>query len=138
MSTSDKLDQAQIVRKTYDSVNESVKVSLQNTEIAIELSAVDGDSVTSVPSKLVASVTGVVSPTDDGATIIPAIDCSSLSSVRVDINGTGAVSIMVSPSDTGSYFYSVGGAGSIISICARRIKVVSTNANGDVYLVGKS
>lgn len=132
-----KLDPSHIAQFAYDAVAEAVKVKLQDTEIAMELSHADGDSVTSHPAKLTASALGVASPANNGQDIIPALDCSSLKQVRVDINGTGAVVIQVSPNDSGSYFYSVGGAGSIIDICARRIKVVSTNAAGDVHLVGR-
>lgn len=133
-----KLDATQIAQYTYDPVAEAQKVKIQDTELSIELSHSDGDSITAHPAKLIASALGVVSPADDGEDIIPAIDCSSLSQVRVDIDGTGAINIMVSPVDSGSYFYSVGGAGTTHNICARRIKVVSTNANGDVHLVGRS
>ena len=133
-----KLDANQIIQYVYDSVNEALKVKLQDTEIAMELSATDGDSVTSHPVKLTASALGVTSPADDGTDIIPALDCSNLSQVRVDINGTGAVQVMASPNDSGSYFYVVGAGGSVLTICARRIKVVSTNAAGDVHLVGRS
>lgn len=133
-----KLDPSQIAQYVYDSVSEAYKVKLQDTDISMELSATDGDSVTSHPAKLTASALGVVSPADDASDIIPALDCSSLKDVHVSINGTGTVTVMVSPNDSGSYFYSVGGAGAIIPICARRVKVVSVNANGDVHLVGRS
>jgi hypothetical protein len=133
-----KLDQAQIIKTVFDDVSEALKVKIQDTELAIELSAADGDSVTSQPVKLVASVTGVVSPADDATDIIPALDASNLSVVRVDVNGTGTANIYASPADSGSYFYLVGASGTTHTICARRIKVTSVNANGDVYLVGRS
>jgi len=133
-----KLDAVQIWKKVYDAIADAVKVKIVSTNLAIELDHTDGDSVESHPAKLVAASMGVTAPTDNGTDIIPALDCSSLREVRVDINGTGNLDIMVSPSDSGSYFYSVGGAGSIIPICARRIKVVSITVNGDVYLVGRS
>jgi len=133
-----KLNSTHIDQLVYDPATESLKVNIQNPDIAIELDADDGDSITSHPAKLTASAIGVVSPTDDGTDIIPALDCSSLSQVRVDVDGTGSVVVWASPTDSGSYFYSVGGEGTIHNICARRIKVVSTNANGDVHLVGRS
>jgi hypothetical protein len=133
-----KLNPAQIAQFTYDEVAEAQKVKIQDTSFAIELDHTDGDSVTTHPAKLTVSVLSVSSPADDGTEIIPALDCSSLSQVRVDINGTGTVQILASPTDSGSYFYSVGGAGTIHNICARRLKVISTNANGDVHLVGRS
>lgn len=133
-----KLDPSQITQYVYDSTSEAFKVKLQDTDISMELSASDGDSITAHPAKLTASALGVSSPTDDASDIIPALDCSSLREVHVSINGTGTVNVMVSPNDSGSYFYSVGGAGAILPVCARRVKVVSVNANGDVHLVGRS
>lgn len=131
-------DAAQIAKFEHDEASNSKRVKITDTQINVELDHTDGDSITSHPAKLIASALGVVSPADDGSEIIPALDCSSLREVRVDINGAGTVDIQVSPEDSGSYFYSIGGAGSIIPICARRIKVISTNANGDVHLVGRS
>lgn len=133
-----KLDPSQIVQYTYDEASEAQRVKITDAEMSIELSHTDGDSVIAHPAKLTASALGVVAPTDNGTDIIPALDCSSLSQIRVDINGTGAIVIMASPNDSGSYFYTVGAAGTIHNICARRVKVVSTNANGDVHLVGRS
>lgn len=133
-----RLDQTHIFRHVYDEDTESLKVKIQDTELSMELSAADGDNVTAHPAKLLASAIGVTSPAADGTVIIAAVDCSSISSVHVSINGTGAVVVEVSPADSGSYFYSIGGAGAIIPVCARRIRVTSTNAAGDVYLVGRS
>ena len=133
-----KLDANQIAQYVYDSVTEAYKVKIQDTELSMELSAADGDNITAHPAKLTASALGVESPADDTTEIIPPLDCSSLREIRVDIDGTGAVDIQVSPSDTGTFFYSVGGAATNISIFARRVKVISTNADGDVHLIGRS
>jgi hypothetical protein len=133
-----RLDPVHIIRSVYDEAAEAYKVKIQDTELAMELSATDGDSVTAHPVKLLASAIGVASPAADGTIIIAAVDCSSISAVHVSVNGTGTVVVEVSPADSGSYFYSIGGAGAIIPVCARRIRVTSTNAAGDVYLVGRS
>ena len=53
-----KLDPAQIWRKVYDHVSESLKVKLNATEINMELDHTDGDSVTAHPAKLSASALG--------------------------------------------------------------------------------
>jgi hypothetical protein len=137
MSERSKLDPTHIAQLTFDPISESTKVKLQDTEIDMELSADDGDSVTSHPVKLIASVLGC-DLDDNMLDIIPALDCSSLGKVRVDIDGSGNVNVLVSPTDAGDYFYSVGGSGAILDICARRIKVKSLNVVGDVHLVGKS
>lgn len=133
-----KLDSTQIAQFTYDEVSEAVKVKLQDTEIAMELNAADGDNVTSHPAKLSASALGVASPADDGTEIIPPLDASSLSQVRVDIIGTGNIIVQASPVDAGNVWYVVGAQALIHNVCARRVRVMSTDAAGDVHLVGRS
>lgn len=133
-----RLDADQITKIEHDEATGTKKVSIANTSVSIDLDHTDGDSVTSHPAKLIASALGVVSPTDDGTEIIPALDCSSLREIHVSINGTGTVDVEVSPNDSGTYFYSLGGAGTIHTVCARRVRVRSINANGDVHLVGRS
>ena len=131
-----KLDPVQIHQLTFDEESNAVKVKLLGTNIELELNAQDGDSVTAHPAKLTASAMGC-ELSDSDKDIIPALDCSSLKEIRVDINGLGSVSIAVSPVDKGDFFYSIGGAGKVYSICARRVKVISINAVGDVHLVGR-
>jgi len=133
-----KMDVTHIWRRVFDALSDALKVKVVDTALAIELDHADGDSVESHPAKLIASSLGVASPADDSTEIIPPLDCSSLRELRVDIDGSGSVSILVSPVDSGSFFYSIGGAGSTLPVCARRVKVVSVNANGDVHLVGRS
>lgn len=132
-----KLDATHIAQLTFDENSESVKVKLQDTEIAMELNHADGDSVTAHPAKLTVSVLGIES-SDNGTDIVPAQDCSSLHQVRVDIEGSGSIEILASPNDSGSFFYSVGGAGVIHNICASRIKVKSVDVIGSIHLVGKA
>lgn len=133
-----KLDPSQIQQMVYDEDSEAMKVKLQELEMSIELDHTDGDSVTAHPHKAQASVLGFNS---DGDTMVDTFDCSSLSKVRVDIDGTGTFKILASPCDEGDFFYQIGSelsAGSIIEICARRLKVISIDFQGDLHLVGKA
>lgn len=132
-----KLDPTHIAQMTFDEASEAMKVKIQDAEMSIELSHQDGDSVAAHPAKLVVSVLGC-EVADNGTDVLPALDCSSLREVRADVNGTGTIKIFVSPVDSGSFFYEVGGAGVMIPICARRIKIKSVDAVGDVHLVGRS
>lgn len=132
-----KLDPTHITQMTYDENSEAVKVKIQDAEMSIELSANDGDSVTSHPVKLVASAMGC-DITDNNMDVIPALDCSSLKEVRIDIEGTGTAQILASPVDSGDFFYVVGPQAVTHRICARRIKVKSLDVVGNVHLVGRS
>lgn len=133
----DRKDPTRILRDEHDSEVRAKKVKIVGTEMSIELNHADGDSVTTHPAKLVVKAEGV-EKSDNDKEIIPALDCSSLSEVRVDVNGSGQIDILVSPEDSGDFFYKVGQKSQTIAICARRIKVVSVNAIGDVHLVGRS
>lgn len=132
-----KLDPSHITQMTYDQAANANRVKIADAEMSIELSHQDGDSVASHPAKLVASVLGCEAA-DNGTDVIPAIDCSSLREIRADVDGAGTIKIFVSPVDSGSFFYEVGGAGVMIKICARRIKIQSVDAIGDIHLVGRS
>ena len=128
-----KLNPATIAQRVYDEVSKAIKVKLHATDISIELDHKDGDSVTSHPAKLVASVSGV-SAEDNGKDIIPPIDCSSIRKIQVHVDGSGSVKVMVSPVDSGDYFVEQ----KENEVVARRIKVVSVDVVGSVHLVGRS
>lgn len=130
-----KFDMVQIFRKVFDHASNALKVKLASTEIAIELDHTDGDSVTSHPAKLTASCVGA-SLADVDAEVIPALDCSSIRRLSVKIDGTGTVKVLVSPCDSGNFFYEV--PSEVENLCCRRVKVVSVDLEGDVHLVGRS
>jgi len=132
-----KKDTTHILRDEHDPVSKAKRVKITDTEMNMELNHLDGDSVTSHPAKLTASAIGV-EVADAGQEVIPALDCSSLKQVRVDVDGSGGVEVYVSPNDSGSFFIKVGTESMIIDVCARRIKIVSVDAIGDVHLVGRS
>lgn len=138
----EKLDLVHIFRKVFDSASSALKVKLAATEMSMELDHTDGDSVTSHPAKLTASVTGVTS-SDNGSIIIPELDCSSIRSFSISVNGTGSVALEVSLSDSEDSWTPVPEFQSMEilfgqSICARRLRVRSNDVIGDVHLAGRS
>ena len=130
-----KKDPIHITRDEHNPVSKAKRVEIVATEMNIELNHNDGDSVTSHPAKLTASALGVDS-NDDGSVIIPALDCSSIRSLDVSINGTGAIEVMISPVDSGDFFYPT--TNSNPNLVARRIMIKSVDVIGDVHIVGRS
>jgi len=99
---SSKLAPHQIAQDVYDEPNHSIRTTLQNLEIAIELNADDGDSVISVP-KTVTAYNSLNGPQPSGAVIIAPVNVSFCSQISIMINnadGPTTVVIEVSPSDT--------------------------------------
>lgn len=142
-------DITQIHRDEHDAVSGARKVRLIDTELALELDHLDGDSVTSHPDKLVVSSMGV-SPED--IEIIPAISCSSLKKVQLYAEIVSGLKdcklvIQVSPVDSGDVWFDISSltgntkCGSIVDICARRLRVLQTESNAtseiNVHLVGQ-
>lgn len=101
-----KLDPVQIQRMAFDEEVNANRAKLVDTEIAVELSAEDGDSVYAIPVSLTLS---------EG--IHSVVGMKTLCKY-------GATNISVSPSDEGDNFYVL----AITelepkSICARRVKI---------------
>jgi hypothetical protein len=130
-----KRDINQITQFEHDEKSNAKRVRMVGTEISIELDHKDGDSVTSHPAKLCASALGV-DKSDDGKDIIPPLDCSSIRVLRVDLIGSGEIKVMVSPVDDGDVWRE--NTQQDTELIARRVKVVSISAEGDVHLVGRS
>ena len=131
-----KLDPNQITQAEHDEQSNARRVKLVSTEFNVNLDHADGDSVTTHPAKLVVKVEGVEA-SDAGKEIIPAMYCSSLRKLDVRVNGSGSVEVLLSPEDKGDFFYKASKS-DLDNLCARRVKVVSINAEGDVHLVGRS
>lgn len=132
-----KQDPTHIQQMTFDEDKWAVRTHIVDTEMSMELSADDGDSVIAEPTRLVASAIGC-DASDNNSDVIPAMDCSKLREVHCSVEGTGRVNILVSPVDSGDFFYKIGGEGDILKVCARRIKVQSFDVVGNVHLVGRS
>lgn len=99
---SSKLSPHQIAQSVYDIDNNSIRASLQNLEIAIELNAADGDSVTALPQRINSYATFSTAQTL-GSIAIAAADISSCSAISLAVKNQGStVSLLleVSPSDT--------------------------------------
>lgn len=102
-----KLDANQMLRRVYDELIDANRVTVVNTELAIELSAADGDSVTAIPVS------------------------SSLSAGTYDVAGMktlclyGIATLTISPTDTGENFVALSVAElTPTTICARRLRIV--------------
>jgi len=100
MST--KLGWEQAIKNSFDENTNSLRTNISNLEVAVELSADDGDSVITVP-KAINAYASLNGPQALGATIIPATGVSYCSQVSIMVNnadGATQIAIEVSPSDT--------------------------------------
>lgn len=99
----------QAIKNSFDEPTNSLRTTMQNLEIAVELSAEDGDSVISVP-KTVTVYNGVNGPQPSQAIIIPATDVSFCNQVSVFVNnadGATQIAIEISPSDTADVWHQI-------------------------------
>lgn len=110
-SNKSRLDATQCIVGAYDAVEESQRVSIVNSvEYAIELSAEDGDSVTTFANSIKVCNVSVSSGGDSPVTS-DEIDCSRYTSFSVytNINGnptaSGYVLVQGTCSDTGSNWH---------------------------------
>lgn len=129
-----KLDPSQITRMTYDSSLEAVKVSIQSVDMSIELSAADGDNVTSIPNYNLIETTA-------------ATDAKGMKTVNlyVDAGAAASAKIQVSPVDSGNNWIDLpssttaqGAMSGPLSICARRVQVVVVTGTPVYHLVMQS
>jgi len=100
MST--KLGWEQAIKNSFDENTNSLRTNISNLEVAVELSADDGDSVITVP-KAANTYAVLNGPQPNGAIIIPATNVSYCSQVSIMVNnadGATQIAIEVSPSDT--------------------------------------
>lgn len=132
-----KQDPSHITQMTFDEDSWAVRTKLVDTEMNMELSAEDGDSVISQPAKFMASAMECTAE-DKDKDVIPPMPCANLREIHVSTEGTAGVSVLVSPQDSGDFFYAIGGSDAILKICARRIKVKLLSGEGNVHLVGRS
>lgn len=108
MSTT-KLGWEQAIKNSYDENTGSLKTTLQNLEIAMELSADDGDSVTNIP-KTVNAYAIFSTPQTSGTIAIPATSipfCSTVSFVFKNNDGNTNFVIEISPSDTEEVWHQI-------------------------------
>ncbi len=107
-----KLDPSHIIQHIYDTATESAKVSIQNLDLAIELSADDGDTI--VPQKKMIEV---------AVAINDIIDTSKYS--RICMFGQATMAIKAVLANNTEYTLVTLAAGVYQDICVPRIKVPS-------------
>lgn len=133
----DKLTGELIMRRVFDPVTQALKMApAAATETEIEISADDGDSVITYPNNAVIEA------------INDEISCVGMRSAQLYI-AAGAASqakLQVSPVDTGDVWVDLTGstlandpadlkAGTIQTICSRRIRAVVVSGTPTVYVV---
>lgn len=105
-----KLSPHQIAQQAFDEPSSSLKVSLQNTEVAIELDAADGDSVITIPTSFQEEV--VVNTAQSIDTIaIPAQDVTGCRVISLFASNTGSsctLAVDISPSATDDFWVEAG------------------------------
>lgn len=146
------LDYTTAVARTIDASNDALRTQLTNTELSMELSADDGDSVLSL-AKLTSSNVNL----NDGSSgiILSEQDCSQLRECQVYIKnntalvGSPTVLVEVSPLASGDVWLqlqSVDPTNTLIAdkkdLLASRIRLslngAVTSGDSDVYLVLRS
>ena len=143
-----KKDPVRIVRDEHDSKNNAKRCRIVNTEFDLKMNHLE-DSITAHPDKLVVSSIGVQ---PDDREVIPALPCSSLKKVQLFIEVVSGLkdsvfTLQVSPLDKGDVWFDVNSLtntqkySNIVDICARRIRVIQSQASGNselnVHLVGQ-
>ncbi len=129
MQESSKKDPNQITRCEHDDESNSKRVMVVNTEMGMELSHSDGDSIFSIPS-----VQSVSMASGDVVSISDFREYQVFSDEEID-------SISISPEEDGSFFVQLGGnfppKSPIFKDIGLRIKVISPLST-KIVLVGRS
>ena len=98
-----------ILRRVYEAVNESLKVTLASTDFAVALSHEENDSVIAVKRSVIVEANTTV-------------DARGFTKVCLYAAGT----LQVSPSDSGEDFITItASVGQTVDICARRVRVTA-------------
>ena len=142
-----KLDASQCVVDAYDGVEEANRVIIAAaTEFAIELSAIDGDSVVAYTG--VSDATVSISQTPGMAantTLLTISDISKYSKLQIysealaSVSVSGTATLQVSPNASGSLWATLGAAvsspsspgaavSSVVDFVAKRARLISTVA----------
>lgn len=113
--------QLHIMNKVYDSATDTLKTTIENADIAIELSATDGDSVVAVTDQ-----------SSDSITSGDVLTCSGKKKAAIYIIGTAA-SVLIEVSANGTDYVTINSTGAtdavvIKDICATHIRVTATGA----------
>ena len=105
-----KLSPHQIAQAAFDEASSSIKTSLQNVEISIELDHADGDSVTAYPVSTQSEITLAAAQNQDAIAIAPEsiAGCRVISLFASNAGSSTTLAIDVSPSDTGDLWVEIG------------------------------
>lgn len=156
-----KLDASQCIVNTYDGVEEANRVIIAAaTEFAVELSATDGDSVSSFAALSTATLSSDQTPATANDTVLATVsNVEGYSKVQVycqaltGVSAAGKVFIQASPNATGSLWANIGSevtspatmgtnASSVVEFVAKRIRLISslapTGGNVQYTLIFKS
>jgi len=143
-----KKDPVRIVRDEHDSKHNAKRCRIVDTQFDLKFNHRE-DSVTAHPDTLTVTSMGVL-PQDQE--VVPSLPCSSLKRVQLFVELVSGLkdctlTIQVSPVDQGDVWFDVSSltgsqkCGSIVDICARRIRVLQSQSNGNselnVHLVGQ-
>lgn len=134
-----KLDFQQVIKNSFDESTDSLKVLLTPTSFGIELDAADGDNVTAKPDLILVN--------DTTETV-----CTGIKSVVLYVEsqaGTHTAKVQISPIDSGNVWMDLASStvsadpsnlvsSSVLSIVARRIRIVVTAGTPVYHLVGHS
>jgi hypothetical protein len=104
-----KLGWEQAIKNSYDESSASLKTTLQNLEIAMELSADDGDSVMTLP-KAINSYVIFNTAQNSGVIAMAPVNisyCNTISFVFKNLDGNTQFAIEISPSDTADVWHQV-------------------------------
>jgi len=105
-----KLSMHQIAQAAFDEASSSIKTSLQNVEISIELDHADGDSVTAYPVSTQSEITLAAAQNQDAIAIAPEsiAGCRVISLFASNAGSSTTLAIEVSPSDAGDLWVEIG------------------------------
>lgn len=129
-----------VLRKVWDENAQALKtIPAASTSFSIELDAADGDNITTKPDLILVS--------DTTETI-----CTGIKSITLYVEalaGTNTVKVQISPVDSGNVWMDVTSgsvssdptlltASNLLTICARRIRLVVTAGAPVYHLVGQA
>lgn len=125
-----------VLRAAWDPVNEGLKIiPATNTEFAIELSSLDGDSVLSVPNFSTVSTTTATDSKGMKSAVLY-VEPGAAASVKLQVSPVDSASVWMDvPTSTVASDLTNVTASAVLSICARRVRVVVVSGSPVYHLV---
>lgn len=128
-----------VLRKSWSENDQAIKtVPSENTSFEVELSHADGDSVITHPNSLLVS----------DATEVSCVGIKSVA-LYVEAGAAATAKIQISPVDSGNVWIDLASGSvnsdlvnlsisSVLTVCARRIRVATVSGTPVFHLVGQS